>query len=156
MGVLGLAIGLVLVLIGGVIAVGAIGGWFDDGKMELSPEYVNVAEPGLVELGVEEYGALVESGKSFVVFVDQGGCTTADRLETFVTNWAKDRGAQVYKIMFEEMKQTVLHEAVKYYPSVALVFKGKPVAWLRADADEDAEAYNDEEAFKGWMGRYVE
>lgn len=70
-------------------------------------------------------------------------------------DWAKEAGIRVYKMMFGDMKESGLHEFVKYYPSVALVSHGRVVAWLRADSDEDADMYNDYDVFKAWMEKYV-
>lgn len=154
LGVLGLVVALVVVLLGGVLFVGAASGWFDDSKVKLDAEYyADGAE--FMELTAGEYEGLVEAKKSFVVFVDQGGCTTADRLREYVTQYMAETGILAYKMMFEEVKESSLHERVKYYPSVAVVSRGKVVAYLRADSDEDAEAYNNYDAFKEWMGEYL-
>ena len=156
MGVMGLVIALVVVLAGGVLFVGAVSGWFDDNKVVLSKEYYETGNKGLVDLSVDDYNKMVDEKKSFVLFVDQTGCTTADKLREYTENWAKEKKVEVEKMMFSEVKELPLHENVKYYPSVVVISHGKPITWLRADADEDADAYNDEGAFREWIGRYVE
>ena len=153
MGVLGLVVVLVVLLLGSVLFAGAVSGWFDGVGVTLDPEYLG--EGGMVELAADDYEGLVGAQKSFVVFVDQGGCTTADRLREYVSNWANEKGIKVQRMMFADMKETSMHEKVKYYPSVVVVSKGEVVGFLRADAEEDAEAYNNYEAFKGWIGRYL-
>ena len=156
MGVMGLVIALVVIMVGGVLFVGAVSGWFNDDKVSISPEYYNSEKAGLTDLSVDEYNKMTSEKKSFVLFVDQNGCTTADRLRGYAENWAKERGVEVGRMMFSEVKKLPLHENVKYYPSVVLISHGKLVTWLRADADEDADAYNDETVFREWIGRYVE
>ena len=154
-GVLALVIALVVVLMGGVLFVGAVSGWFDDPKVKLDAEYyADGAE--FMELSAGEYEGLAEAKKSFVVFVDQGGCNTADRLREYVTRYMTETGILVYRMMFEEIKETSLYEQVKYYPSVAVVSKDRVVAWLRADSDEDAKMYNDYDTFKAWMEKYIQ
>ena len=154
-GVLALVIALVAVLMGGVLFVGAISGWFDDPKVKLDAEYyADGAE--FMELSAGEYEGLVEAKKSFVVMVDQAGCTTADRMREYVTRYMTETGMLVYKMMFEQVKESSLHELVKYYPSVAVVDKGVVRAYLRADSDEDAEIYNNYDAFREWMGKYLQ
>lgn len=157
LGVLGLIVALVIVLIGGLIFMGAVAGWFDDPKVVIDGEYVCDNESGCdyMELTAGEYDELVKTQKSFVVFVDQDGCTTADRLRGYVSDWATSRGMKVYRMMFAEVKESSLHDQVKYYPSVVVVDKGVVRAWLRADSDEDAEMYNNYDAFNEWMGRYL-
>ena len=153
MGVLGLVIALVVVLMGSLLFVGAASGWFDDPKVVLDAEYYGDFE--MMDLTAAEYDELVAARKSFVVFVDQGGCTTADRLRGFVSDWAAEAGVKVYRMMFSEVKKSSLHEFVKFYPSVAVVARGAMRAYLRADAEEDAGAYNDFEVFKWWMEHYL-
>lgn len=154
MGVLGLIVALMVVLVGSLVFVGATAGWFDDPKVVLSEEFKCSDDCGLVDLMANEYEELVKEGKSFVVFIDQGGCTTADRLREYVTEWGANNGVKVQRMMFEDMKSASLHDLVKYYPSVVMVSQGRVIAYLRADAAEDADIYNDYEAFKEWMSRY--
>ena len=156
LGVLGLIVALIVVLFGGLLFMGAVSGWFDDPKVVLSEEYKCTENcDAFMELDAAFYEDLVKAGKSFVVFVDQDGCTTADRLEGFVSDWASAAGVKVFKMMFEEVKKSSLHSDVKYYPSVAVIGNGVVRGYLRADSDEDADAYNDYDAFLGWVQRYL-
>lgn len=154
-GVLALVIALVAVLMGGVLFVGAVSGWFDDPKVKLDAEYYADGVE-FMELPAEEYEELAKAKKSFVVFVDQDGCTTADRLREYVARCMTEMGILAYEMMFSELKETSLHEQVKYYPSVVVVDKGAVRAYLRADSDDDAEAYNNYDAFKEWMRKYLQ
>jgi len=153
-GVLGLIVALVVVLIGGVVFVGAVSGWFDDPKITLDSEYYGEGAE-FMDLTAGEYEGLVGAKKSFLVFVDQGGCTTADRLREYVAQYMTETGILVYRMMFAEVKESSLHSEVKYYPSVAVISKGKVAGYMRADADEDAEAYNSYDAFKEWISKYL-
>ena len=154
--VFGLVIALVAVLLGGVLFMGAVSGWFGDSEIVLDEEYYCTECDGeFMELANAEYEELINNNATFVVFVDQGGCTTADNLRGFVKDWTKENGIKVYRMMFSDMKETSLHESVKFYPSIAIVSKGKPVAWLRADADEDAAAYNNYDDFASWVEKYI-
>ena len=148
--ILPLMMALIVVVLGSILFVGAASGWFDNHKVKLDAEYyADGAE--FMELTAGEYKRLIEAKKSFVVMVDQSGCTTADRLREYVTRYMTETGILVYRMMFAEVKESSLHEKVKYYPSVAVVSKGKVVAYLRADEDVDADKYNDYDAFKKWM-----
>ena len=153
-GVLGLIIALVVVLFGGLLFMAAVSGWFDNTKVTLDAEYYGDGTE-YMELSAEEYNNLIENKKSFVVLVDQGGCTTADRLREYGLEYAKEKGILVYRIMFDEMKETSMHDTVKYYPSLVIISKGKIVGYLRADADEDAPAYNEYADFKAWADNYL-
>lgn len=153
--ILGLIIGLVAVLIGGLLFMGAVSGWFDDEKIVLDKEYYSEDNVDFLELGADKYEDLVKNKKSFIVFVDQNGCTTADRLREYITQYAKDNNIAVYRMMFSESKDSSLNEYVKYYPSVAFVDKGLPRRYLRADSDEDADIYNNYNSFRNWMNQHL-
>lgn len=148
---------LILVVGGGVVFMGAVSGWFDDGKVRLDAEYICVekCDEELMDLTAEEYERLVEEKKSFVVVIDQGGCVTAERLKEYAKEFGKERGIKIYRMIFSEMKETSLHNNIKYYPSIAVISKGRVQAFLRADSDEDAPEYNDYEEFRQWMERVL-
>ena len=152
--VLGLIILLVVVLIGSIVFVGAVGGWFDDEKVVLNNEYVGDFID-FKNITTKEYEGLIGKKDSFVLLVDQSGCNSADKLREFMKNFATEKKIKVLRIMFSDMKETSLHDYVKYYPSVVMISKGKPVVYLRADSDEDAEKYNNYEVFKTWIEKYI-
>ena len=155
MGVLGLVIALVVVLIGGVLFVGAVSGWFDDPKVVLDAEYYT-ERVEFIDLTASEYEELAQAKKTFVVFVDQGGCTTADRLREYVKSYMVEKGISAYRMMFSEVKESSLHNQVKYYPSVAIIDKGVVRGYLRADSDADAGIYNNYDEFREWMRKYLQ
>lgn len=154
-GVLGLSVMLAVVLIGSVLFVGAVSGWFEGSKVVLDAEYQCDDECGMMELDVDGYEELVKEKKSFAVFIDQGGCKTAERLREYVQKWSIANGVRVYRMMFEDVKETTLHDFVKYYPSVAIISRGKVKGYLRADSDADASAYNDYAEFERWISNYL-
>ena len=148
---------LVAVIGGTVLFLGAVGGWFGGSKVTLDAEYYcgEECDGEMTELSGARYEELVRNGGSFVVFVDQSGCTTAERLRGYVADYAREIGVRVYRMMFSEVKETSLHDFVKYYPSVAVVSRGRVAGYLRADSDEDADIYNNYEMFKRWIKRYL-
>ncbi len=151
--ILSFIIFLVVILIGVTVAVGVMGGWFTEEKVVLGEEYLG-GFTELKDISAEEYEELIDRKDSFVLLVDQSGCTTADTVRGFVKDWATEKGVKVQKIMFSEMKGTSLHDYVKYYPSIVVISRGKPVGYLRADSDEDAEIYNNYEAFIDWINKW--
>ena len=155
--IIGLVIALVLVVASTILFVIAVSGGFSSSQVTIDTDYLcgNECTGDFADLDASTYEQMAKDEKSFVVFVDQGGCTTADRLEGFVSDYAKNKGFQAFRIMFEEMKKTSMHENVKYYPSVVLISKGKVIWWLRADSDEDAPAYNNYDAFEDWIHRHL-
>ncbi len=134
---------------------GGVNGWFvRPVEMEAS-DYCEGCGEEYANITVDEYEKKISERKSFVLLVDQTGCTTADKLRGFVTDYARAHDLRVYRIMFNEMKNTALHETVKHYPSVVIFSHGEVVKYLRADKDEDAGIYNNEDEFRDWIDKYV-
>ncbi|MBQ3474098.1 hypothetical protein IJH24_01565 [Candidatus Saccharibacteria bacterium] len=149
--ILVLVVGFVLIL--AALALGVKSGWLGSEKIVLGEEYIGDFVD-YKDISTEEYGELVEKKDSFILFVDQNGCETADTVREFVKDWATEKKVKVLRIMFSKMKETSLHEYVKYYPSVVVISEGRPIGYLRADNNEDAEMYNNYEVFKGWIEKY--
>ena len=153
-----LVIGLLLAVMGSILFVIAVSGGFDGvGRAVLDAEYLcgDDCDGEYMDLKPSEYEKLVADKKSFVVLVDQGGCKTADKLKEFMSEYAARKGFKVYRMMFEDVKKTSLHDFVKYYPSVAVVSNGKVIGYLKADSDEDSDAYNHYDAFESWIQKYL-
>lgn len=146
---------LIVIVFGGVLFVGLASGWFADKRVTLDAEYRCEEDCGFMELTSDGYEGLIRDKKSFAVLIDQNGCTTADRLKGFLNDYMTENGVKIYKMMFENMKETSLHDFVKYYPSLAVVRDGVVVGYLKADSDEDASAYNNYDDFLNWTRRYL-
>ena len=152
--IISLIIALIAVLIGGVVFIGAVSGWFDDPKTVLDPEYYS-ENPELIDLSTADFEKLIKDQKSFLVFVDQTDCTTADRLRGYVNDYSAETGISFYKITFKDARKSSLYQSVKYYPSVVVIDKGKVRGFMKADSDTDADAYNDYKAFQIWLAQYL-
>lgn len=153
-----LVVALIVMVVGSVLFAGAIAGWFGGGNratIDAKDYCVESCEREFIDLTIDEYEEKINNGDSFILFVDQGGCYTADRLREFILNYSGMKGVKAYRMMFSDVRNSSLHDYVKYYPSVVVVSRGKPIVWLRADADEDSDAYNDEEAFNKWLSNYL-
>ena len=109
-------------------------------------------EPGeMINISATEYDKMVAEGRSFLLFIDQGGCTTADKLREYIKQYGKESGQVFYRIMFSDMKETTLYDLVRFYPSVAVIYQGEVLRYLRADEDEDASIYNYYDDFVSWI-----
>ncbi len=151
-----LVLALVLVVglsVGFVLLVSFTSG---SGKIVLGDEYRCEGEDcTLRRSDSEEVNVLMNERKTFVVFVGQDHCVTADALEDIVYDYVVEHGIVFLRLSFSEMKETALSESIKYYPSVGIVSKGQLVAFLRADSNEDAAAFSDYGEFSRWFEQYV-
>ena len=105
----------------------------------------------LVKITASMYDKMIEEKKTFVVFVDQDACTTADTLREYVKKWSDETGQLVYRMMFTEMRKSSLYESVKYFPSVAIITNGEVSKWLNTDSDEDKDKFSSYDSFKSWI-----
>ena len=149
---------LIRLLGGGVLFIGSMAGWFDSKRVVIDEEMFCETECDkyLVDIDASSYEELVKEKKSFILLIDQNGCDTADRVRSFISDYAKEYGMKVYRMMFSDMKETTLHDIVKYYPSVVFVSKGSPMAWLKADENNDSDKYNNYEVFREWIDNNIE
>ena len=152
-----LILGLVMIVTGSILFALAVSGVFDPSETELDAEYYceDTCEGEFTELSKEDYEDLIKKKKSLVIFVDQSGCDGADRLRKFSSDYFSESGVKIYKMMFADLKETTLHEKVKYYPSLVVIRKGNVRAFLRADSDEDADAFNQYGSFIDWVNQHV-
>ena len=152
-----LILGLVMIVTGSILFSLAVSGVFDPSETELDAEYYceGTCEGEFAELSKEDYEDLIKKKKSFVIFVDQSGCDGADRLRKFSNDYFPESGVKVHKMMFSDLKETTLHEKVKYYPSLVVIRKGNVQAFLRADLDEDVDAFNQYGSFIDWVNQHI-
>ena len=92
---------------------------------------------------------------SYMVFTFNPYCQFQKPCDEVFEQFMQDTNISIYNIPFAEFKETELYKRVKYAPSVILINKGKVVAFLDADSDEDLDRYQDVTAFKEWVERYV-
>lgn len=144
------SVGIAVVALGLIVLVGWL---LSSRKFELSSKYRGSS--GFETIDVDELKARMDEGESFAVFVYQPACRASDELEEVVRNFSEEAQIKFLKVAFAGLRDSGLVEGLKYYPSVVLYHDGKVVSFLRADADEDLEAYQSGEGFAEWWDRYV-
>ena len=150
---IGLAFAALAVFGGGILFVGAASGWFNNQpeelaiKIALDDEYLGGFE--VRALDIATYNELVENKKSFVLVSYLPGCTA--QIVEFASRFGRKQGITIYYMNFSDLKDTALHEKVKYSPSMIIIYKGQILDFLKSDSNEDIEKYNDYEAFSAWL-----
>ncbi len=145
-----ITIGAVFLLTG---VVGILISYFADRKFSLDNDQFGSAE--FIDISGEEYEKLLSGKKSFLVFVDQDGCITADGLERIVIELQNEKNLKIYRIMFADARETSMHNYVKFYPSLVIVGNGEVKSWLKADADEDTERFKNKTELENWLNNYI-
>ena len=98
---------------------------------------------------------LQKNKASYLVFTFNPYCTFQKPCDEVFEEFMKTYNISIYNIPFDEFKETELYEKVKYAPSVIAINKGKIVAYLDANSDEDYDKYQEVEEFKEWIEKYV-
>ena len=92
---------------------------------------------------------------SYMVFTFNPYCQFQKPCDEVFEQFMQDTNISIYNIPFAEFKETELYKHVKYAPSVILINKGKIVAYLDANSNDDLDKYQEVDAFKEWVERYV-
>lgn len=141
----------ILLAIGGIVLFIAINR--DDIPFRLDDEYYTSSEAVTIEK--DEYEKLMKDEKSFLVMVDKPGCVTTAEMRDNMSAFPTDMQFKYYRMMWNDVKESSLHEYIKFAPSVAIIRKGEVKAWLQADKDEDGEYFNSAEALQRWIRKYI-
>lgn len=129
---------------------GELGEWSGESQGNVGRCFGN-----FVNIDAVGYENLILNQKSYMVLVDQDACVTSERLKEFINRYVGDSGLKVYRIMYEDMKATSLYDKVNYYPSVAIIKKGKVIGWLDFNSDADTDKFNEYDAFSKWVDGFL-
>lgn len=108
-----------------------------------------------IDIDKTEYEQLIQERSSFIVFIDQPNCITANKLREMLNNIADEYQIHIYHTMWSDIQGTNLRENIKYYPSIAIIKQGQIITALDANSDAHVAYYNSETDLKDWLSRYV-
>lgn len=120
-----------------------------DSKIYLEDKYYNKYE--YIKVKSDE----ISKKENFVLFTYNNYCSLKVPCEDIFEEFMKKYNISFLSIPFEEFQDTYLYKTVKYGPSVIVVNKGKIIAYLDANKDEDIEKYQDVDKFKEWISNYI-
>lgn len=126
----------------------------ENSKFYLNDEYYNAGK--LVDIDSKELTNMLKSNDSFILFTYNPYCNFKVSCENVVENFSKNNNITIFKIPFEEFKNTKLYNTIKYAPSIILVNKGKIETYLDPNKDEDSIKYQDEKALKDYIEMYID
>ena len=61
----------------------------------------------------------------------------------------------MYEINFKDINNTQIDDYVKYSPSLVIYDKGKLIAYMDANSDDDLQYYKSVDGIKNWVSKYV-
>lgn len=126
----------------------------ENSKFYLNDEYYNAGK--LVDIDSKELTNMLKSNDSFILFTYNPYCNFKVSCENVVENFSKNNNITIFKIPFEEFKNTKLYNTVKYAPSIILINKGKIETYLDPNKDEDSIKYQEEKALKDYIEMYID
>lgn len=118
-------------------------------KFSLNDKYYNNA--GFVAIQSEE----LPKKDSYILYTYNNYCLLAIPCDTIFTAFMEKYNISFVSIPFEEFKKTSYYKTVKYAPSIIIIKKGKIIAYLDADSDEDLAKYQDVNEFESWLDKYI-
>ena len=122
-------------------------------KFYLDDEYYN--EGKYIEVGKEQINELENKKASYILFTYNSFCSFQVPCDNVFENVMKKYNIDVYSTPFEEGKKTFIKDTIKYAPSVLIIHKGKIIAYLDPEKDEDLSKFQVEKDFEVWLDKYI-
>jgi ABC-type glycerol-3-phosphate transport system substrate-binding protein len=123
-------------------------------KISLNSKYYNNSD-GFMEADAKKIKNLETDKETFIIFAYNNYCNLKIPCEDIFKEFQSEYKISFYKISFEQMKETDLYNTVEYAPSIIIINKGKIIAYLDANKDEDLNKYQDVKEFKKWLSKYI-
>ncbi|MDO4978975.1 MAG: hypothetical protein Q4E47_02365 [Candidatus Saccharibacteria bacterium] len=125
-------------------------------KFRLDEKYYNSSDV-LKEISEEDFKAKLEAKESFALLVSLPRCTEETAaFKTYVSGYENEKKIAILYMTSDTVRNTMIMDTVKYFPSVILFNKGEIKAYLKFDKDSDTEYYKSQEAFGQWFEKYIE
>ncbi len=157
---------LVVLAVFGFVFYKVLGGASQEIKVEetllLDAKYKNTdgQQIELAEVSEDPVATLdqmFEDKKSFVLYVSLPICNgDAAKFKQYVLDFQHREKVSFYYLTSDYIKDSLVYETVKYFPSVIIVKEGKIINYLKYDSDEDIEYYKSYDGFSKWFKSNVE
>lgn len=109
----------------------------------------------IISVPIAEVETLANDKKSFLVFISQPECRTADDFEKVINELISQTRLLIYKTDFMYLRDTELAPEVRHYPSLLVFRDGKLLAFLDPSSDADTAAFKNPADLKSWLSKYI-
>ena len=125
----------------------------NDGKerLYLTSKYYNKGE--YVEVTKDELSS--KEDETYLLFTYNNYCNLSVPCDQIFAKFMKKYNIDVLSIPYEDFKETLFYETVKFAPSILVINNSKIVAYLDAESDEDLVRYQDADEFEKWLNEYI-
>lgn len=118
-------------------------------KFKLESKYYNTGE----KIDVTNIDDIKD--ESFLLFTYNSFCGMAKPCEDIFHNVLSKNKIDYVSMLIDDFRKTDFHETVKYAPSFLIIEKGKIIAYLDAENDDDLKYYQNEDDFENWLKKYI-
>ena len=122
-----------------------------DDRFYLSDDYYN--NSSFSEINSEQIDSL--SNKKYLLYTYNNYCSFEIPCDKIFQKFSSDYNIEILSISFEQFRNTQFYKIVKYAPSVMIISNNKIVAYLDAENDNDVDKYQNVDAFKEWLEKYI-
>ncbi len=120
-------------------------------KFYLDDTYYNQGK--FIKINHKTFNDLDKS--TYILYTYNNYCNFSVPCENIFKEFMQKYKIDFIDIPYAEYKQTKLHSKIKYAPSIIIVKKGRVIAYLDANKDEDIDKYQDESKFELWLDKYI-
>ena len=122
-------------------------------KFYLDDQYYN--DGSYIEITKEELEELQNKKATYLLFTYNSYCTFKVPCDNIFEEVMKKYNIDIYSMPYELMKQTFIHDTVRYAPSIVIVKKGEIITYLDSEKDSDLNKYQDSDEFEKWLDQYI-
>lgn len=120
-------------------------------KFTLNEKYYNNGD--FIKVNSNELEKL--GNDNYILYTYNNYCAFSVPCEDIFKNFMEKYKIDFVSIPFDEFKNTKFYNKVKYAPSIMIINKGKIVAYLDPNSDEDYDKYQDISKFEEWITKYI-
>ena len=115
-----------------------------DKLISLEDKYLESAN--FINLNVDKLNELINNKENFLVFINCNESIKSNDFEQELYDFMNNYQISFYKISYFDLKDTILEDKIKKYPALAIFSKGKLIATLNI---------NDNDDFNSWLKEHI-
>lgn len=121
-------------------------------KITLYEKYYNNGE--FIKVNSDELSKY--DNENYILYSYNSYCAFQIPCEDIFKEFMNKYKIDLLSISFEEFKNTKYYKKIKYAPSIIIISKGKILAYLDPNSDDDLDKYQDVNKLEEWIKEYIE
>ena len=141
---------IVLLIVIGIVIILSLN---NNKKFYLEDKYYSVGE--FIDITNDELTDIIDNDENFLLYTYNNYCSLPIPCDSIFESVMNEYGLNILQIKFSDFKETDLYKKVKLAPSILIFKDGMLIDYLDAESDDDLEKYQDKDAFKDWISKYI-